>query len=68
MTETKVKAASAAATVTAFVLWVLGTYVFKDVVPEAVEGLVALVVTGVATWLAGWYAPHTPKTVVNEEN
>lgn len=64
MTEAKVKAASAAATVTAFVLWVLGTYVFKDVVPEAVEGLVALVVTGLATWTAGWYAPHTQRTDV----
>ena len=68
MTETKVKAASAAATVTAFLLWVLGTYVFKDVVPEAVEGVVALAVTGLATWLAGWYAPHTQRTVVNEES
>ena len=61
MTETKVKAASAAATVTAFVLWVLSTYVFKDVVPAPVEGLVGLVVVALGTWLGGWLAPHTKR-------
>lgn len=61
MTETKVRAASVAATLTTFVLWVLSTYVFHDVVPAPVEGVVALLVVGLTTWYAGWKAPHTAR-------
>lgn len=59
--EPKVKAATAAATVAAFVLWVLGAYVFDGVVPLPVQGLVGLVVTGGSTFVGGYYARHVDR-------
>lgn len=61
--EPKVKAATAAGASSAavllpFVLWLLGVYVFPDGVPVPVQGLVGLVVTGAATFAAGWSARH----------
>jgi hypothetical protein len=51
----KVVAASTTAAVTAFVLWLLGEYVFPErAVPEAVEGLVLVVVPGVVAFVAGY--------------
>lgn len=61
MVETKVQAATAAAVLSSLVLWVLGEYVFGDVVPAPLEAAVVLVVTGVATWVAGYVARHTPR-------
>lgn len=59
--EAKVKAATAAAVVTAFVLWLLSRYVFRGEVPAPVEGVVTLAVIGAATWLASYFAKHTPR-------
>lgn len=60
-TETKVKAATAASSATTFVLWVLATYVFHGDVPQVLAGIIALVVPGLVTWLAGYRAAHTPR-------
>lgn len=60
--EAKVVAASLTATVTSAVLWVLQTYVFGDAsTPAPVVGLVTLLVTGVATFAAGYLARHTSR-------
>lgn len=56
-TEPKVKAATAASASTAFVLWVLGTYVFQSDVPQPVSGLVAVIVPALVTFVAGYVAP-----------
>ena len=60
--EAKVTAATGAATVTAFVLWLLAEYVFPGDVPAPVVGVVTLLVTGAATFTAGYLARHTPRT------
>ena len=60
--ETKVTAATAAATFTSFVLWLLAQYVFPGDVPAPVVGIVTLLVTGAATFAAGYMARHTPRT------
>lgn len=60
--EPKVKAATAAATVATFLLWVLGTYVFRGEVPLPVQGIVALVVTGGGTFVAGYLARHVNRS------
>jgi hypothetical protein len=60
--ETKVSAATVAAVVSAFVVWVLRTYVFKGDVPPEVEALVGVAVVGATTFAAGWLSPHTPRS------
>lgn len=65
--ETKVKAATAAATITAAILWLLDTYVFtSEVVPEPVEGLVQLAVLAIVTFVAGYAAKHTNRNEAAE--
>ncbi len=59
--ETKVTASTAGAVGSAFVVWVLGAYVFHDDVPLPVTALVAVIVPGIVTFVAGWLAPHTPR-------
>jgi predicted lysophospholipase L1 biosynthesis ABC-type transport system permease subunit len=62
--ETKVTVASITATVTAFVIWLLNTYVFgstPDEVASMVQLVVTMVVTFGATFAAGWAAKHTPR-------
>lgn len=61
MIEKKVTSAAAVGTVTAFVLYLLSTFVFSGAVPPEVSGLVSLIVTGVVTLVAGYMAPHTPR-------
>jgi hypothetical protein len=72
--ETKVKAATAAgggsaAVLTPFVVWLVGRLFFAGPgdpeVPLPVVGLIGLVVTGVCTFVAGWYAKHTPRPADN---
>ncbi len=60
--ETKVTAATAAAAVTSFVLWLLEIYLFKGAVPVPVQGVVALVIPLMVTLAAGWFAPHTSRS------
>ncbi len=60
--ETKVKAATAGAVLTAFALWVLARYVFKaEDVPGPVAAVVGLAITGAVTSIAGYVARHTPR-------
>ena len=58
-TETKTKAASATAAATGLILWVLQTYVFKGDVPPVLESWIYVLVPGVLSWAAGYFAPHT---------
>jgi hypothetical protein len=60
--ETKVSAATVAAVVSAFVVWVLRTYVFKGDVPPEVEAFATIAVVGATTFAAGWLSPHTPRS------
>ncbi|MEU8272544.1 hypothetical protein AB0B89_36005 [Sphaerisporangium sp. NPDC049002] len=60
--ESKVKAATAAATVSGFLVWLLGVYVFGGNVPLPVQALISLVVPAALTYIAGWQAPHTART------
>lgn len=61
--ETKVKAATAGAVVSAAAVWALDEYVFvADTVPGPIEALVVLAVTGAATFIAGYMARHTRRT------
>jgi len=59
--ETKVSAATVAAVVSAFIAWVLRTYVFHGDVPPEVEALVTVVIVALSTFAAGWLSPHTPR-------
>ncbi len=60
--EAKVKAATGGAVFSALVVWALDEYVFTAAgVPGPVEAAVVLVVTGAATFIAGWLARHTPR-------
>jgi hypothetical protein len=54
-------AASSAAVVVTFLLWLLGAYVFGGEVPLPVQGIVGLIVTSAATFLAGYYARHVDR-------
>jgi hypothetical protein len=51
-----------AAVVSAFVVWVLRTYVFKGDVPPEVEAFATIAVVGATTFAAGWLSPHTPRS------
>jgi ABC-type iron transport system FetAB permease component len=62
--EKKVIASSTTAAVTGLVLAYLSTYVFKGHVPDLVITLVDTVVVGGATFLAGFLAKHTHRTVL----
>ncbi len=61
--EAKVKAATAGAVLSALGVWALDEYVFTTAsVPVPVEAAVALAVTGLVTFAAGWLARHTART------
>jgi hypothetical protein len=60
--ETKVSAATVAAVVSAFVVWVLRAFVFKGDVPPEVEAFATIAVVGATTFAAGWLSPHTPRS------
>ena len=64
--ESKVTAATIAAALTTFVLWLLAEYVFDADVPTAVAGIVAVVVPGVVTFIAGYSAKHTRRPDLGE--
>jgi hypothetical protein len=64
--ETKVTAATAGAGVGAvlstFILWALDALVFKGAgVPEALVGVVTVVVSALSAYIAGWQAKHTTR-------
>jgi hypothetical protein len=57
--EKKVQASTAAAAVSGLVVWVLGRYVFRGAVPDAVASWIYVVVPGLVTFAAGYLARHT---------
>jgi len=59
--ERKVQASTAAAAVSGFALWALGTYVFKGNVPDVVTSWVYVLTPAVITFAAGYLAKHTPR-------
>lgn len=59
--ETKVQASTAAAAVSGLALWTLGHYMFKGSVPDVVASWVYVIVPGVITFAAGYFARHTPR-------
>lgn len=61
--ETKVKASTAAAAASGIALWLLGRYVFKGSVPDAVVSWVYIAVPAVITFAAGYFARHTSRPV-----
>jgi hypothetical protein len=61
--ERKVKASATAATIVAAAVSLLGLYVFHGTVPDWVTAVVGTAVTGGLTFVAGWLAKHTPRTV-----
>lgn len=62
--EKKVKAATTAATLSALVLTFLSTYFFKGHMPDVLITLVDTAVVGALTFLGGYIAKHTHRTVV----
>jgi arginine exporter protein ArgO len=67
MVEAKVWAATAAAAVTAFIVWLADTYLFVegsaggDAVPEPVETFIQIAVVAGFTFLGGYMARHTSR-------
>lgn len=61
MIETKVKAATGAAAVSGFLLWILGAYVFNGDVPAPVVVLVSIAVPALFAFAAGYLARHTAR-------
>lgn len=61
--ETKVKASTTVAAVSGMALWLLGKYVFKGSVPDVVASWTYVLVPGVLTFAAGYFARHTPRTL-----
>jgi hypothetical protein len=61
--EGKVKAASTTAALVGIATTELGLYVFHGAVPDWATGAVGGVVTGALSFVAGWLAKHTPRTV-----
>jgi hypothetical protein len=59
--ETKVQASTVAAGVSCLTLWVLGRYVFKGAVPDVVASWMYALVPGALTFVAGYFARHTPR-------
>jgi hypothetical protein len=57
--EKKVQAGTATAAISGLILWVLGTYVFKGNVPDALVSWIYFLVPGVLTFLAGYFTKHT---------
>jgi hypothetical protein len=62
----KVVAAGTSGGAVAFVLWVLATYVFHADVPAPVEGIVELIVPGLAAGIAGWWVRDVEHKEIQE--
>jgi hypothetical protein len=60
--EPKVRAATISSAVGGLVVWLLGTYLFHGVVPDAVTGLVGLLVTSAVTYTGGYFARHVDRS------
>lgn len=61
--EKKVVASTTTATLTSVVVAVVGLYVMHGTVPDWAITAIGTAVTGLATWVAGYFAKHTSRTV-----
>lgn len=61
MIETKVKAATGAAAVAGFLIWLLGAYVFNGEVPQPVVILITVAAPAAFAFAGGYLARHTPR-------
>jgi hypothetical protein len=59
--EPKVTAATAGTVLSAAVVWVLTTYVFRGALPAPVEGVVDVLVPGAVAFVSGWLAKHATR-------
>jgi hypothetical protein len=59
--ETKVKSSTAASALSGLALFVLGRYVFKGSVPDAIASWIYVLVPAAITFGAGYMAKHTPR-------
>lgn len=59
--ERKVATGSTAATVTAFVVYLLARYVLHAEVPDVLVGVIGSLVTGLITLVTGWMSRHTAR-------
>lgn len=64
--ETKVTAGAVTAAVVSFIAWLLSRYVFDGAVPDAVYGLLVVLIPGVSSFVAGYMAKHTPRADLGE--
>ncbi len=61
MIERKVQASTVAAAATSLAMWALSRYVFKGAVPDVVASWMYAIVPGLLTFVAGYFARHTPR-------
>lgn len=61
--EKKVTAASTASTLTTVAVAAVGLYVFHGIVPDWVTVVIEAAVTGGLTFVAGYWAKHTHRTI-----
>ena len=59
--ERKVQASTVAAAATSLAMWALSRYVFKGAVPDVVASWMYAIVPGLLTFVAGYFARHTPR-------
>jgi hypothetical protein len=59
--EPKVAWATISSAVAALLVWLLSAYVFHGAVPDAVTGMVGLLVTSGATFTGGYLARHVDR-------
>lgn len=65
--ERKVTTSTVAAAVAGLVIWLLGRYVFKDEVPDAVVLAVNVLMPGALAFLAGYLTRHTHRPDLKAE-
>ena len=65
--ERKVTTSTVAAAVAGLVIWLLGRYVFKGAVPDAVVLAVNVLMPGVLAFAAGYVTHHTHRPDLRAE-
>jgi len=65
--ERKVTTSTVAAAVAGLVIWLLGKYVFKGTVPDAVVLAVNVLMPGILAFLAGYFTRHTHRPDLSAE-
>ena len=66
--ERKVKSATAASVITAFLMgWILTSAPALSAWAGPLQGLIEAVVTGTLTFVVAWMTSHTPRTPSNDQ-